>query len=136
MRRSIILSLYLHLGFLVNLIKPFGVHCVCHYANMGVILPAIASKFLLLFCCFHLNICKLRMGSCHSESSASFSRKPFVRQTFCWRVIKVVNQPTVVSVIAGNAKGESITVLLTSCFDWFGISCMTTDNFCFICKTD
>jgi hypothetical protein len=21
-------------------------------------------------------------------------------------------------------------------FDWFGISCMTTDNFCFICKTD
>ncbi len=21
-------------------------------------------------------------------------------------------------------------------FDWFGISCMTTDNFLFICKTD
>jgi hypothetical protein len=25
----------------------------------------------------------------------------------------------------------SITVPLTSFFDWFGISCMTTDNFCF-----
>jgi hypothetical protein len=21
-------------------------------------------------------------------------------------------------------------------FDWFGISCMTADNFCYICKTD
>jgi hypothetical protein len=36
----------------------------------------------------------------------------------------------------GNTKGGSITVLLTSCFDWFGISCMTTDNFVFICQTD
>jgi len=34
--------------------------------------------------------------------------------------------------IVGNTKGESITVLLTSCLTgWFGISCMTTDNFCF-----
>jgi hypothetical protein len=32
---------------------------------------------------------------------------------------------------AENTKGGSITVPLTSCFDWFGISCMTTDNFCF-----
>jgi hypothetical protein len=30
----------------------------------------------------------------------------------------------------GNTKGGSITVPLTL-FDWFGISCMTTDNFCF-----
>jgi hypothetical protein len=27
-----------------------------------------------------------------------------------------------------NTKGGSITVPL---FDWFGIGCMTTDNFCF-----
>ncbi len=33
--------------------------------------------------------------------------------------------------VPGNTKGGSITVPLTSCFDWFGISCMTTDNFCF-----
>ncbi len=32
---------------------------------------------------------------------------------------------------SGNTKGGSMTVLLTSCFDWFGISCMITDNFCF-----
>jgi hypothetical protein len=31
-------------------------------------------------------------------------------------------------VCAGNTKGGSITDLL---FDWFGISSMTTDNFCF-----
>jgi hypothetical protein len=32
----------------------------------------------------------------------------------------------------GNTKGGSITVLSTSCLTgWFGISCMTTDNFCF-----
>jgi len=31
----------------------------------------------------------------------------------------------------GNSKEGSITVPLTSWFDWFGISCMTTDNFCF-----
>ncbi len=30
----------------------------------------------------------------------------------------------------GNTKGGSITVLLTS-FDWIGISCITTYNFCF-----
>ncbi len=32
--------------------------------------------------------------------------------------------------LGGNIKGGSITVPLTSC-DWFGISCMTTDIFCF-----
>ncbi len=32
-------------------------------------------------------------------------------------------------VTPGNTKGGSITVDLL--FDWFGISCMTTDNFCF-----
>ncbi len=33
---------------------------------------------------------------------------------------------------AGNTKGGSITVPLTSCWtDWFRISCMTTDIFCF-----
>ncbi len=31
---------------------------------------------------------------------------------------------------SGNTKGGSITVPLTSC-DWFWISCMITDNFCF-----
>ncbi len=31
----------------------------------------------------------------------------------------------------GILRGGSITVPLTSLFDWFGISCMTTDNFCF-----
>jgi len=31
----------------------------------------------------------------------------------------------------GNTKGGSITVPLTSLFASFGISCMTTDNFCF-----
>jgi hypothetical protein len=31
----------------------------------------------------------------------------------------------------GNTEGGSINVPLTSCFHWFGISCMTTDNFCF-----
>ncbi len=29
-----------------------------------------------------------------------------------------------------NTKGGSITVPLTSCFDWFGIGCMTTEIFC------
>jgi hypothetical protein len=33
-----------------------------------------------------------------------------------------------VTCIPGNTKGGSITDLL---FGWFGISCMTTDNFCF-----
>jgi hypothetical protein len=33
--------------------------------------------------------------------------------------------------VPGTTKGGSITVPLTSCFDWFGFSCMTTDNFCF-----
>jgi hypothetical protein len=37
---------------------------------------------------------------------------------------------------AGNTKGGSITVPFDLLFDWFGISCMTTDNFCFISKTD
>ncbi len=32
---------------------------------------------------------------------------------------------------SGNTKGGSITVLLTLLFDWFGINCLTTDNFCF-----
>ncbi len=32
---------------------------------------------------------------------------------------------------SGNTKGGSITVPLTSCLNWFGISCMATDNFCF-----
>jgi hypothetical protein len=32
---------------------------------------------------------------------------------------------------AGKTKGGSFTVPLTIQFDWFGISCMTTDNFCF-----
>ncbi len=32
---------------------------------------------------------------------------------------------------SGHTKGGSITVPLTPLFDWFGISCMTTDNFCF-----
>ncbi len=32
---------------------------------------------------------------------------------------------------AGNTKGGSITVPLTSCLIEFGISCMTTDNCCF-----
>jgi hypothetical protein len=31
----------------------------------------------------------------------------------------------------GILKGGSITVPLTSLFDWFGISCMSTDNYCF-----
>jgi len=31
----------------------------------------------------------------------------------------------------GNTKGGSIIVPLTSCLTGFGISCMTTDNFCF-----
>jgi hypothetical protein len=35
----------------------------------------------------------------------------------------------IMNVIPGNTEGGSITVLLTSC--WFGISCMTTNNFCF-----
>ncbi len=30
-----------------------------------------------------------------------------------------------------NTKWGSITVPLTSLIDWFGIGCMTTDNFCF-----
>jgi len=33
--------------------------------------------------------------------------------------------------LAGNTKGGRITLPLTSCFDWFGISCMSTDNFYF-----
>jgi hypothetical protein len=32
---------------------------------------------------------------------------------------------------SGNTKGRSITVLLDLLFDQFGISCMTTENFCF-----
>ena len=32
----------------------------------------------------------------------------------------------------GNTNGGSITVpFIDLLFDWFGISCMTTDNFCF-----
>jgi len=42
---------------------------------------------------------------------------------------------TVLSVLQkvtpGNTKWGSITVPLTSCFDWFGISCMTIGIFCF-----
>jgi hypothetical protein len=34
-------------------------------------------------------------------------------------------------ILAGNTKGGSIIVPLTSFFDWFEISCMTTNNFCF-----
>jgi hypothetical protein len=33
----------------------------------------------------------------------------------------------------GNSKGGSITVPLTSCLTSFGISCMTTEIFCFLC---
>jgi hypothetical protein len=33
--------------------------------------------------------------------------------------------------IAGNTKGGIITVPFDLLFDWFGISCMTTDNFRF-----
>jgi len=34
---------------------------------------------------------------------------------------------------AGNTKEGSITVPMTSClFDWFGITCMTTDNFFYL----
>jgi hypothetical protein len=35
----------------------------------------------------------------------------------------------------GNNKGGSITVPIDLLFDWFGISCMATDNFCFYLKT-
>jgi hypothetical protein len=35
----------------------------------------------------------------------------------------------IMNVIPGNTEGGSITVLLSPC--WFGISCMTTNNFCF-----
>jgi len=31
----------------------------------------------------------------------------------------------------GNTKGGRMAVPLTSFFDWFGISSMTTDNLCF-----
>jgi hypothetical protein len=37
---------------------------------------------------------------------------------------------TLVSTQPGNNKGGSITVPLL--FDWFGISCMTSDNFLFL----
>ncbi len=36
-----------------------------------------------------------------------------------------------VKVTSGNTKGWSIIVPLAPLFDWFGISCMTTDKFCF-----
>ncbi len=35
---------------------------------------------------------------------------------------------------SGNTNRGSITVPLTPLFDWFGISCMTTDIFCFYLK--
>ena len=40
---------------------------------------------------------------------------------------------TIVSTMqeTGNTKGGSITVPLISQFEWFGISSMTTENFCF-----
>jgi hypothetical protein len=31
----------------------------------------------------------------------------------------------------GNTKGGSTYCTIDLLFDWFGISCMTTDNFCF-----
>ncbi len=31
----------------------------------------------------------------------------------------------------GNTKGGSYHCTIDLLFDWFGISCMTTDNFCF-----
>jgi hypothetical protein len=38
---------------------------------------------------------------------------------------------------AGNTKGGSITVLLTSCLTVLELaSFMTNDNFCFVCKID
>jgi hypothetical protein len=40
----------------------------------------------------------------------------------------VSNLELVMLLKSGNTKGGSITVL----FDWFGISCMTTDNFLYI----
>jgi hypothetical protein len=36
----------------------------------------------------------------------------------------------------GNTKGGSIHRTIDLQFDWFGISCMRTDNFCFYGKTD
>jgi hypothetical protein len=32
---------------------------------------------------------------------------------------------------AGNTKGGKYHCTIDLPFDWFGISCMTTDNFCF-----
>ena len=31
----------------------------------------------------------------------------------------------------GNTKGEKYHIIIDLLFDWFGISCITTDNFCF-----
>ncbi len=33
--------------------------------------------------------------------------------------------------IPGNTKGGKYQCTIDLLFDWFGISCMTTDNFCF-----
>jgi hypothetical protein len=37
---------------------------------------------------------------------------------------------------AGNTKGGKYHCTIDLLLDRFGISCMITDNFCFICKTD
>jgi hypothetical protein len=37
----------------------------------------------------------------------------------------------VLLVVPGNTKGESITLPLASCLNWFGIRWMTTEYFCF-----
>ncbi len=46
-------------------------------------------------------------------------------------MLNVVEPHRLKRATAENTKVGSITVPLTSCFDWFGISCITTDNFCF-----
>jgi len=36
--------------------------------------------------------------------------------------------------VPGNTKGGEYHCTVDLLFDWFGISCMTTDNFCFYLK--
>jgi hypothetical protein len=49
---------------------------------------------------------------------------------------RLINLRSRVRIQTGNTKGGKYHFTSDLLFDWFVISCVTTDNFVFICKTD
>jgi hypothetical protein len=126
---TLITAIYLNLSYKDNLALNIKQGC---WWTIKSLIVFISFRFLyLLFSMLSRRSCVLRDIFFPTYSYIFFQWKIF---QICPQDFRLFIPPlSVVRIEPGNTKGGSITVLLT----WFGISCMTTENFCFfICKTD